>query len=207
MIAVRARFKYGRHLPLDNFIIFASDNYEQITFEIKPSVSSHRFLKKQAFGSETIKMAGVIPIRKLRTTRKVENMCYVYFNKNCENGDLINEMLLPDKIGALNETMLFTSLIEHLIGANYDPAKFGKVLNNCVGDYTTKIVSSRLQLKKMLKEMCIAINACPNFIVGQAISKCPYCESDEDEDENGSATMVDGCADQTVIIIILFYYV
>lgn len=145
-------------------------------------------------------MAASKPLRELRTTRKAENMCFVYFNKNCDSGDLINEKLLPDKIEAQNETELLLSCVGQLISANYDPTKFGKVLHNCVGNYTTKIVSNRLQLKKLLKTMCTAFNACQNFIGDKALTNCPHCDSDDEVDDDG------GCDDFAIQSVIFIYY-
>lgn len=130
-------------------------------------------------------MAG-FALGKLRTVRKNDDMCRIYFNKNCESGNLINEKLLPDDICASNQKKVFTTCIDKLISANYDPTKFVKILINRFGDSATKKISNRKQLNELTKTMCAELKACPNFISEKAISKCPHCDSDDsDADDNG----------------------
>lgn len=122
-----------------------------------------------------------MPKRKLRNAFVDDDRCHLYFNKDCDVGALINEKLLPDEIGAPNETMLFASCVDHLIRANDDPTHFAKILIRQIGNYTEKIVSTQTQLKELLVALCDAIHACHNFITDLKQIKCSNCDSEDDE--------------------------
>lgn len=152
------------------------------TFSSTPWSESYRSFRVQIL-SEWQK-SEMATLRKLWDTRKDERMLYIHFNKNCECGELINEKLLPEKICARNESELFEICVDALTSANYHPAKFGEILKSCVGNYGTKNVSDRKQLKKLLKALCSEFNACQNFITEKPLLKCPHCETDDDTDDD-----------------------
>lgn len=109
----------------------------------------------------------------------------LYFNKNCVSGKLINEKLLPNVVEASTRTRMFTKCIGHLLSSNYDPTKFGKILDHCIGDHTTILVKNRKQLNELLKTIRIAFGTCRNFIDEKEVpANCPYCECNI-ENDNG----------------------
>lgn len=96
---------------------------------------------------------------------------------------LINEKLLPNVVEASTRTKLFTKCVGHLLSSNYDPTKFGKILDHCIGDHTTIFVKNRIQLNELLKTIRTAFGMCRNFIDKKEVSAdCPYCECNSDNE-------------------------
>lgn len=117
--------------------------------------------------------------------------CTLYFVKDCDCGEIINERLLPNSISESNLTSLFAACIECLIFANtrLEANKFVKLVVRSVGNYSSTTIENRLQLRQMLDKLCKTCRICPNFINEENIKRCPLCD-DSEGDEPGEKKVI-----------------
>lgn len=110
-----------------------------------------------------------------------ENSYTLYFIKDCNCGEIINERLLPNFVRESNLTTLFAKCIECLIFANtrLNSKKFVDLLIRAVGKYSEILIENQIHLRQLLDKICDACKACPNFIHEAEIKSCPLCDSEE----------------------------
>lgn len=89
----------------------------------------------------------------------------LYFIKDCDCGDIINERLLPNFIQKADFNNLFNACVECLIYANIrlDSNKFVKLMTRAVGNYSEITIENRSHLRELLDKLCDACGTCRNF--------------------------------------------
>lgn len=109
----------------------------------------------------------------------------LYFIRDCDCGQIINEHLLPNSIQESNLTSLFTTCVGCLIYANtrFQLKKFVNMLTRSVGKYSEITIENQSQLRELLNKLCEVCGTCPNFINEREIEKCSICDKDNGEDE------------------------
>lgn len=132
----------------------------------------------------------------------------LYFNKNCDCSEVVNEHLLPDSVHEKTLSKLFIACIENLISANIrlDATKFATKFIREIGNYYKIDVKNSLHLQNLLKKLCKVLRVCPNFIAWKKIGKCSLCDDDEDEEEGMKKAVVKEVIFFTVFFLRFFCF-
>lgn len=102
-------------------------------------------------------------------------VCKIYFNKDCDCANWLNEHALPNFIQGSSWCLLMQNCIDALAAANTNLMKYTKAMKNVPA---LDGVENENDVRALLEIVCVAFESCRNFVALEEVVQCVPCDGD-----------------------------